>query len=319
MANTHHNHAGHSHGQSHGHDHSRSPTDYGRAFAVGAALNLGFVLAEAVFGVVGHSLALLADAGHNLSDVLGLFMAWGAGALARRPPSARFTYGLRGASILSSLANAVFLLVVTGGIAWESAQRLLHPTPVANGIVIGVAAFGVAINTGTALLFLAGRKGDLNVRGAFLHMAGDAAVSLGVVLAGIGMMFTGWFWLDPAVSLLISAVIVITTWGLLKDSVNLALHAVPEGIETQAVGAYLVALPDVVAAHDLHIWAMSTTETALTAHLVMPSGYPGDAFLQRICSELRTRFRIDHSTLQVETGDPVHPCALAGTIGFEVF
>lgn len=310
MAHTHHNHAGHSHGRSHGHDHSRSPADYGRAFAVGAALNLGFVLAEAVFGVIGHSLALLADAAHNSSDVLGLLMAWGAGTLARRPPSARFTYGLRSASILSTLANAVLLLVVTGGIAWEAVQRLLHPAPVASGIMIGVATLGVAINTGTALLFMSGRKGDLNVRGAFLHMAGDATVSLGVVLAGIGMLFTGWLWLDPAVSLLISGVIVMTTWSLLRDSISLALHAVPEGIEAQAVRAYLVALPDVVAAHDLHIWAMSTTETALTAHLVMPSGYPGDAFLQRICGELRARFRIDHSTLQVETADPAHPCAL---------
>ncbi|MHB1532940.1 cation diffusion facilitator family transporter [Acidithiobacillus sp.] len=306
-----HDHTGHSPGHQHAHDHSHGPANYGRAFAIGVMLNLSFVLAEAVFGVIGHSLALLADAGHNLSDVLGLLMAWGAGALGRRPPSARFTYGLRSASILSALANAVFLLVVTGGIAWEALQRLLHPTPVASGIVIGVAAFGVAINTGTALLFMTGRKGDLNIRGAFLHMAGDAAISLGVVLAGIGMLFTGWFWLDPAVSLLISAVIVIATWGLLRDSVNLALHAVPEGVETQAVRAYLAGLPDVVAVHDLHIWAMSTTETALTAHLVMPSGYPGDAFLSGICGELQTRFRIEHATLQVETGDPTYPCMLA--------
>ncbi|OYV81939.1 MAG: cation transporter, partial [Acidithiobacillus ferrivorans] len=243
--------------------------------------------------------------------ILGLLMAWGATALSRRQPSARFTYGLRSSSILVALANAVFLLVVTGGIAWEAIQRMLHPSPVASGIVIGVAAFGVAINTGTALLFMAGRKGDLNIRAAFLHMAGDAAVSLGVVLAGIGMLFTDWFWLDPAVSLLISAVIVIATWGLLRDSLNLTLHGVPEGIETQAVRAYLAALPDVAAVHDLHIWAMSTTETALTVHLVMPNGHPGDALLNRIGNELQRRFRIDHPTLQVEAGDPAHPCALA--------
>ena len=212
MAHDPHDHAGHA-AHAHGHSHAHGPADYGRAFAIGVALNLSFVLAEAVFGVIGHSLALLADAGHNISDVLGMLMAWGATALARRRPSARFTYGLRSSSILAALANAVFLLVVTGGIAGEAIQRLLHPTPVASGIVIGVAAFGVAINTGTALLFMAGRKGDLNIRAAFLHMASDAAVSLGVVLAGIGMLFTGWFWLDPAVSLLISAVIVIATWG----------------------------------------------------------------------------------------------------------
>lgn len=300
--------AGHQHG--HGHAHAHAPADYGRVFAIGVALNLSFVLAEAVFGVIGHSLALLADAGHNLSDVLGLLMAWGASVLARRRPSARFTYGLRSSSILAALANAVFLLIVTGGIVWEALQRLLHPAPVAGGIVIGVAAFGVLINTGTALLFMAGRKDDLNIRGAFLHMAGDAAVSLGVVLAGIGMLWTGWLWLDPAVSLLISAVIVIATWGLLRDAVNLALHAVPAGIDTEAVRTYLADLPEVAAVHDLHIWAMSTTETALTAHLVMPSGYPGDGFLNRVCGELQTHFCIQHATLQVETGDPLHPCIL---------
>ncbi|WP_425648243.1 cation diffusion facilitator family transporter [Acidithiobacillus ferruginosus] len=313
MAHDSHDHASHTagHHHTHAHSHAHGPANHGRAFAIGVALNLSFVLAEVVFGMIGHSLALLADAGHNMSDILGLLMAWGATALSRRQPSARFTYGLRSSSILVALANAVFLLVVTGGIAWEAIQRMLHPTPVASGIVIGIAAFGVAINTGTALLFMAGRKGDLNIRAAFLHMAGDAAVSLGVVLAGIGMLYTDWFWLDPAVSLLISAVIVIATWGLLRDSLNLTLHGVPEGIETQAVRAYLAALPDVAAVHDLHIWAMSTTETALTVHLVMPNGHPGDALLNRIGNELQRRFRIDHPTLQVEAGDPAHPCALA--------
>ena len=312
-----HDHADHTtghqqtHGHAHGHNHAHGPADYGRAFAIGVALNLSFVLVEAVFGVIGHSLALLADAGHNLSDVLAMLMAWGATALARRPPSVRFTYGLRSSSILAALANSVFLLVVTGGIAWEAIQRLLQPAPVDSGIVIGVAAFGVLINTGTALLFMAGRKGDLNIQAAFLHMASDAVVSLGVVIAGIVMLFTHWFWLDSTVSLCISAVIVIATWGLLRDSTQLALHGVPEGIETQVVRAYLAALPNVTAVHDLHIWAMSTTETALTAHLVMPNGYPGDALLNQISDELQLRFRIDHPTLQVETGDPAHPCALA--------
>ena len=301
----------------HDHEHSQgghghAPANFGRAFAIGTALNLSFVLAETVFGVLGHSLALLADAGHNLSDVLGLLMAWASSALANRPASGRFTYGLRSSSILAALANAVFLLVVTGGIAWEAVGRLLHPAPVASGIVIGVAAFGVLINTGTALLFMSGRKGDLNIRAAFLHMASDAAISFGVVIAGIVMLFTHWFWLDSSVSLLISALIVMATWGLLRDSSYLALHGVPEGIDTDTVRTYLLGLPNVAAVHDLHIWAMSTTETALTAHLVMPNGHPGDALLNNISEELREHFQIIHPTLQIETGDPCHPCALTG-------
>ncbi|HUX83149.1 MAG TPA: cation diffusion facilitator family transporter [Halothiobacillus sp.] len=295
-----------------GHGHGHAPANFGRAFAIGIALNLSFVLAETVFGVLGHSLALLADAGHNLSDVLGLLMAWAANALANRPPSGRFTYGLRSSSILAALANAVFLLVVTGGIAWEAVGRLLHPASVASGIVIGVAALGVLINTSTALLFMSGRKGDLNIRAAFLHMASDAAISFGVVIAGIVMLFTHWFWLDSSVSLLISALIVMATWGLLRDSAYLALHGVPEGIDTDTVRTYLLGLPNVAAVHDLHIWAMSTTETALTAHLVMPNGHPGDALLNNISEELREHFQIVHPTLQIETGDPRHPCALTG-------
>ncbi|MBU2734008.1 cation diffusion facilitator family transporter [Acidithiobacillus ferridurans] len=300
----------HDHGHRHG-AHGHAPVN-GRAFAIGIGLNLSFVLTEAVFGVLGHSLALLADAGHNLSDVLGLLMAWGASALANRPPSGRFTYGLRSSSILAALANAVFLLVVTGGIAWEAIERLLHPAAVASVVVIGVAAFGVVVNTGTALLFMSGRKGDLNIRAAFLHMAGDAAISLGVVVAGIVMLFTHWFWLDSATSLLISALIVMATWGLLRDSAHLALHGVPPGIDIDAVRVYLLGIPNVTAVHDLHIWAMSTTETALTAHLVMPDGYPGDALFHEIGEELRAHFQIVHPTLQVETGDPGHPCKLAG-------
>lgn len=298
----------HEHG-THGHDHG--PVNYNRAFAIGTALNLGFVIIEAVYGVLAHSLALLADAGHNLSDVLGLVLAWGASILARRQPSSRYTYGLRRSSILIALLNAIILLLAMGGIAWEAIQRFSNPGPVAGGTVIGVAAIGIVINTATALMFISGSKSDLNIRGAFLHMAADAMVSLGVVLAGIAMIATGWLWFDPIVSLIIVAVVVVGTWQLLRDSLNLALDAVPEGIEPLAVRTYLAELPGVAQIHDLHIWAMSTTETALTAHLVIPTGYPGDAFLARVCKELHDQFGIEHATLQVETGDPSHPCTLA--------
>jgi cation diffusion facilitator family transporter len=307
-----HDHAAHPHphsGHHHGHHH-HAPKSFGRAFSIGIFLNVVFVLAEAVFGVLGHSLALLADAGHNLSDVLGLVMAWGASALALRPPSQRYTYGLRSSSILAALSNSLFLLVVTGGIAWEAIERLLHPSPVDSRVVIAVAALGVLINTGTALLFMSGRKGDLNIKAAFLHMAGDAFISLGVVVAGIVMLFMHWYWLDSTVSLIISALIILATWSLLKEAARLVLHGVPDNIDTDAVRRYLRSLPDVAAVHDLHIWAMSTTETALTAHLVMPQGFPGDGFLSDIATTLREQFAIIHPTLQVETGDTDHPCAL---------
>lgn len=297
----------------HGHDHqdhSHGPADYGRAFAIGVTLNVALVVAQVVYGVLANSVALLADAAHNLSDVLGLLLAWGAIVLARRLPSRRFTYGLRGSSILAALANGAFLLLATGGIAWEAIQRFAHPEAVEGATVIVVAAFGMAVNTATALLFMAGRRGDLNIRGAFLHMAADAIVSLGVVLAGIGIVYTGWSWLDPAISLMISVVIVAGTWGLLRDSMRLALHAVPQGIESERVRAYLAGVPGVVEVHDLHIWGMSTTDTALTAHLVMPQGHPGDAFLAGICERLHHQFNISHATIQVET-DSSHPCALA--------
>jgi len=295
----------------HGHAHSHAPANFGRAFAIGIALNTGFFIIEAVFGVLSGSLALVADAGHNLSDVLGLLLAWGASVLVRRSPTPQRTYGLRRTSILAALFNAVFLLIAIGAIAWEAVGRFARPAPVAEGTVIWVALLGIAVNTATALLFMAGRKDDLNIRGAFLHMAADAGVSLGVVLAGLTILFTGWQWLDPTVSLLIAAVIFIGTWGLLRDSVNLALDAVPEGIDTAAVAAYLAALPGVTEVHDLHIWAMSTTETALTAHLVIPDGRDDDALLARVCAELHDRFGIEHTTVQIECGNPAHPCNLA--------
>ena len=300
---------GHDH-DDHDHGHHHGPADYGRAFAIGVTLNATLVVAQAIYGVLANSVALLADAAHNLSDVLGLLLAWGATILAKRLPSSRFTYGLRSSSILAALANGAFLLLATGGIAWEAIQRFAHPEPVAGTTVIVVAALGIAVNAGTALLFMSGRKGDLNIRGAFLHMAADAVVSLGVVLAGIGIVYTGWLWLDPVTSLVISVVIVAGTWGLLRDSVRLALHAVPQGIETERVRAFLANVPGVVEVHDLHIWGMSTSDNALTAHLVMPTGYPGDAAVAAITEQLHQRFNIGHATIQVET-DMSNACALA--------
>ncbi|HYL88856.1 MAG TPA: cation diffusion facilitator family transporter [Burkholderiales bacterium] len=295
-------HPGHDHHERdhHEHGHAHPASNFGRAFAIGIALNMVFVAVEIVFGLLGNSVALLADAFHNLSDVFGLVIAWVATVLSRQPPSTRFTYGLRGTSILAALGNALFLLVTVGAIAWEAIQRLWHPEPVAAAMVIAVAAVGIAINGATALLFASGRKGDINIRGAFLHMAADAAVSAGVVVAGIGTLATGWLWLDPVASLVIVLVIVWGTWGLLKESAVMSLAAVPQGIDRRAVESYLAALPGVTAVHDLHIWAMSTTETALTGHLVIPQGHPGDAFLLRVCDELNGKFRIGHATLQIE-------------------
>lgn len=303
----HHHHA-HSHRP--GHAHSHAPADYNRAFALGIGLNLAYVIAEAVFGVLAGSLALLADAGHNLGDVLGLALSWGAAMLSRREPSQRFTYGFRSSSILAALANAIILLVVTGGIAWEALSRLSHPVPVEGGIVAAVAGVGILVNGATALLFVRGRKRDLNVKSAFLHMMADALVTAGVVVTGIAIALTGQSWIDPAVSLLVSAVIVYGTWDLMKEAMGLALDAVPEGIDAMAVRAHLAALPGVAAIHDLHIWGMSTTETALTCHLVMPRGHPGDAALTGIARELDERFGIHHATLQIELGDSGEICAL---------
>ncbi len=299
----------HHHGHGH-HGHSGGAADYGRAFAIGIGLNLAYVVAEAIFGVIAGSLALLADAGHNLSDVLGLALSWGAAILSRRQPSHRYTYGLRSSSILAALANAVILLVATGGIAWEALSRLSQPVPVAGATVAWVAAIGILVNGATALLFVRGRKGDLNIKSAFLHMVADAVVTAGVLVAGIAIVVTGLAWLDPAVSLVVSAVIVYGTWGLMRDSTRLALDAVPEGIDAIAVRAHLAALPGVAAIHDLHIWGISTTETALTCHLVMPRGHPGDAVLTGIASELDARFGIRHATIQIELGDSGDICAL---------
>ena len=315
-----HNHADHEHGHGHvheGHDHHHgigghhhTPANFGKAFAIGIALNLAYVVGEAFYGLVAHSLALLADAGHNLGDVLGLAGAWLASILGKRRPSGRYTYGLRRSSVLAALANAIILLVVTGGIAWEGIRRLLEPQPAAGFIIMVVAAIGIAVNGITAILFMAGRKDDLNIKGAFMHMASDALVALGVVIAGAVIMFTGWLWLDPAISLVVSLIIVVGTWGLLRDSMNLALDAVPPGVDQAKVANFLRQLPGVSAIHDLHIWGMSTTETALTAHLVRPGAGLDDDMLQHAFEELREHYGISHATFQVENGEGAYPCAL---------
>jgi cobalt-zinc-cadmium efflux system protein len=292
------------------HSHAHAPLDYGRAFAIGIALNLVYMAGEAVAGVISGSLALIADAGHNLSDVLSLSLAWGAAMLARRRPSGRFTYGLRRTTILAALANAIILLLVTGGIAWEAVRRLSHPMPVVSGIVIWVAAIGILVNGITALLFASGSRRDLNLKSAFLHMAADTLVTASVVAVGIAIALTGWMWLDPAVSLVVSAVIVIGTWGLVKSAFGLALDAVPEGIDAAAVRAHLLEIPGVTGLHDLHIWGMSTTETALTCHLIMPAGHPGDATLGAIAEQLHHRFGIHHATIQIELADTDEACVL---------
>ncbi|MBV9154492.1 MAG: cation transporter [Alphaproteobacteria bacterium] len=292
--------------------HGHAPADFGLAFAIGIALNAAYVIAEASYGIVSHSLALLADAGHNLGDVLALAAAWGAAILGRRRPAGRYTYGLRGSTILVAIGNAILLLVITGGIAWEAIRRLLQsPEPLSGLTIVIVAAAGVVINGSTALLFMAGRRGDLNIRAAFQHLASDAAVAFGVAIAGVLILMTGWIWLDPAISLAISVIVIAGTWSLLRESVNLALHAVPPGIEREAVAGYLGSLPGITAVHDLHIWGMSTTETALTAHLVRPEGVPNDALLRRAQLELQERFGIGHVTLQVETADEAVICRLA--------
>ncbi|URW75861.1 cation diffusion facilitator family transporter [Sphingomonas donggukensis] len=299
-------HAGHDHGA---HGHSHAPKDFGRAFAIGTALNLGFVIVEAVYGLIAGSMALLADAGHNLSDVLGLLIAWGAATLAKRRPSGRYTYGLRSSSILAALFNAVLLLVAISVIAIEAIRRFAEPAPVAGTTVMIVAGIGIVINSATALLFMSGRKGDLNIRGAYLHMAADAGVSAAVVVAGLAIVLTGQSWIDPVISLAIVAVVAIGTWGLLRDSVNMSLQAAPANIDPDRIAAFLRKQRGVKGVHDLHIWPISTTETALTAHLLVPEGYPGDSFTATIAAALKERFEIGHATIQIET-DADAPCAL---------
>lgn len=298
-----HDHGGHEHG--HGH----APASFGRAFAIGTVLNLGFVVVEAVYGIAAGSMALLADAGHNLSDVLGLLIAWGAATLAKRSPGGRYTYGFRSSSILAALLNALLLLVAIGIIAIEAIRRFSEPSPVAGVTVMIVAAIGIVVNGVTAFLFARGRKGDLNIRGAFIHMAGDAAVSVGVVVAGLLIVLTGKTWIDPVTSLAIVAVIAIGTWGLLRDSVNMSLQACPPGLDPWAIEIFLRERPQVGDIHDFHVWPMSTTETALTVHLLVPTGYPGDTFTAEIAAALKEKFGIAHATIQIET-DPESYCAL---------
>lgn len=311
-----HDHAGHDHGPASGHahhhhdHHHHAAAGSGAAFALGTLLNLGFVVIEAVYGVLAHSMALLADAGHNLGDVLGLAAAWAALLLSRRRPSRRYTYGLRSSSILAALLNAIVLLIAVGAIAVEAVERLMAPKPVAGLTVMVVAGIGIVVNGATALLLMRGQRSELNVRGAIAHMVADMLVSIGVVLSGAIILATGWAQLDALVSLVVAAVIVAGTWHLLRQSLDLALHAVPAGIDPERVTAFLLTVPGVAAIHDLHIWPMSTTDTALTCHLVMPAGHPGDDALDRLSHELQHRFAIEHVTVQVEMGDPAHPCRL---------
>jgi cobalt-zinc-cadmium efflux system protein len=293
----------------HTHGHSHAPADFGRAFALAAALNVALIVGQVAVGLWAHSIALLADAGHNFGDVLGLLLAWAAHVLARRRPTERYTYGFRSASILAALFNAVTLLIATGAIVWEALRRMPDPGEVAGGAVIAAATAGIVINGFSAWLLMRGHRDDLNVRGAFLHLLADAGVSVGVVVGGVIILMTGWNWIDPVLSLLISVVIVWGTWGLLREATQLAMNAVPARIVVADVRTCLAQLPGVASVHDLHVWAMSTTEIALTAHLVMPSGHPGDAFLAEACHTLDHRFGIAHATLQIELSD-AGVCAL---------
>ena len=307
MANPHNHdpHGGHAH-----HHHPAPPVGGGSAvFALAVGLNLAFVAAEVAAGLIGGSMALLADAGHNLSDVLSLVLAWVASVLSARPPSERFTYGLKSSSILAAIANAALLWVAIGGILVETIRRFGDPAPVAGGTVVAVAAIGIAVNALSALLFVRGSKGDLNLRAAFVHLMADAAVSAGVVVAGLLILRTGLTWIDPAASLVVTAVIAWSSWGLMRDSVRLGMLGVPEGIDIAEVRRFLSAQPGVTGVHDLHVWPMSTTESALTAHLLIPGAYPGDAFLHAVADELEHRFGIGHPTLQIETAGG-NECAL---------
>ena len=285
------------------HSHSHAPDNFGSTFAIATVLNIALVAAQVIYGLLTNSLALLADAGHNFGDVMGLVMAWGALAIPDWRPNSSFTYRMRAASILSAFVNGLILLVATAAIAWEAVHRFMSPEPVASGTVIVVAAIAVVINGASAWLLSRGSQSDLNIRGAFLHMLADAGVSVAVIATAAGIMLTGRQWLDPAVSLLISVVIVIGTWRLLREALRLSLNAAPSAIDPAEVLGYLRGLPEVAEVHDLHIWAMSTTETALTCHLVTPAGHPGDEFLHRVANELQHKFEIGHTTVQIELSD----------------
>lgn len=298
------------HDHHHGHHH-HAPAAYNRAFGLGIALNIGFVLIEAFYGWQSGSLALLADAGHNLSDVLGLVLAWAGMWMARLLPDDRHTYGWQRASIMAALINALILLVAMGSMAWEAMDRFSHPMPIHGQTVMLVAAAGILVNGVTAWLFMSGSQGDINIRGAFLHMAGDALVSFGVVVAGGVYLLTGWVWLDPVISLVIALLVVLGTWSLFSQSLHLAFDGVPHSVDLAEVRAHLAALPGVAEVHDLHVWAMSSAETALTVHLVMPAGHPGDAFIADAIESLHDAFDIEHATLQIELGDSARPCRLA--------
>jgi cobalt-zinc-cadmium efflux system protein len=298
-----------SHSHSHTH-HYHEINNYNRSFAIGIALNIIFVIIEVGYGLVADSLALIADAGHNFSDVMSLMLAWGASYLATKHPTHKRTYGLRKVTIMASLVSAVLLLVALGGIAWESVERLYAPESVNGMIIIIVAAIGVVINTVTALLFVKGQKHDLNIRAAYLHMAADAAISLGVVVAGIAIMVTGWLWLDPVISLFIALVILLSTWGLLRDSIDLSIDAVPQGIDVHEIKNYLTDLEHVTEIHDLHIWAISTTETALTVHLVTTHELIDNCFLEKIQEHLHHHFDISHATIQIENETDDYTCIL---------
>lgn len=305
-----HDHSHHDHGH-HGHAHGAPGAgQHDFAFALGIVLNSVFVAFELGFGFAADSTALVADAIHNLGDVAGLALAWFAAWLARRAPGPRFTYGLRSSTILAALANAVMLLLACGGLAVEAIQKLLSPGVVAGQTVMWVALTGVVVNAVTAMFFFRDRAHDLNLRAAYLHMAADALISLGVAVCGYAMLRTGWFWLDPAVSFAIMSVVLISTWQLLRDSALLSLHAVPAHLDSAPIAAFLTGQPGVSGVHDLHVWALSTTDVALTAHLVMPQGHPGDAWLDALAHALTAAYGIRHATFQVETGVQGHACTL---------
>jgi len=290
------------------HEHSHAPCDFSRAFAVGIGLNIAFVAVESFYGWKISSLALLADAGHNLSDVAGLALAWAGGMAGRLAPDSRHTYGWRRASIFAAFANAVLLLVAMGSLAWEAIGRLRVPVQTEGLTMIAVAAVGVVINGATAMLFMSGRSRDLNIRGAFLHMAADALVSLGVVAAGALYLWTRWTWLDPVASLAIAVVIVVGTWRLFRQSLHLMFDGVPDSVDLEDVRAYLLSQPGVEDVHDLHIWAISTSDIALSVHLLMPGGYPGEPFIDAVTARLHDRFEISHPTIQIETSQKNHGC-----------